>query len=128
MYDAQPELVKTIHHRASRWCSDNGLYAEAIQHSIKAGDYEYAAALMEDHSGKLFSLGRFTTALTWAEQLPPDLLARHPKLSMLCAWAGLVTDNLPEVERHVRAATAVLKAIKMPQLVVKNAPYLANWH
>ena len=106
LYDAQPELVKTIHHRASRWCSDNGLYAEAIQHSIKAGDYEYAAALMEDHSGKLFSLGRFTTALTWAEQLPPDLLARHPKLSMLCAWAGLVTDNLPEVERHVRAATA----------------------
>ncbi len=109
LYDLQPELMTTLHHRASVWFKEHGLFNDAIQQGIKAGDYEFAAALMEENSSELFSLGQFTTALIWAYQLPSELLAKHPKLSMLCAWAGLVMDNVPEVERHVRAATIHLE-------------------
>lgn len=104
-----PEQITGLHHRASLWFKEHGQLNEAIQHGIKAGDYDAAAEMMEEHSSTLFSLGRFTTALTWAYQLPAEVLAKHPKLTMLCAWAGLVMDNLPEVERHVRAATACLE-------------------
>ncbi len=120
LYDSQPDSINIIHHRASRWFNDHGMFAEAIQHSIKAGDYEYAALLMEERSSTLFSLGRFTTALTWAYQLPPELLARHPKLSMLCAWAGLVMDNLPEVERHVRATSACFNGYQLAAIGSKE--------
>ena len=112
LYDLQPELMTTLHHRASVWFKEHGLFNEAIQHGIKAGDYEYAAELMEEHSSELFSLGQFTTALIWTTQLPAELLAKHPKLSMLCAWADLVMDNVSEVERHVRAATIHLEAYR----------------
>ncbi|PTQ91103.1 LuxR family maltose regulon positive regulatory protein [Agitococcus lubricus] len=104
-----PDRVVVIHHRASLWFKEHGLLSEAIQHGIKAGDFEFVASIMEEHSATLFSLGRFTTALAWAYQLPAQLLAKHPKLTMLCAWAGLVMDNLPEIERHVRAASQCLE-------------------
>jgi LuxR family maltose regulon positive regulatory protein len=107
-----PEQVKGLHHRASLWFKAHDFFGEAIQHGINAGDYEFAAELMEQHSSHLFSLGRFTTALKWAYQLPSPLLAKHPKLSMLCAWAGLVMDNMPEVERHTQAAALHLEQYK----------------
>lgn len=103
-----PEQLQELHRRASRAYAAQGAYAEAVQHAIAAGEFEQAAALMEEHSGDLFSLGRFVTALGWAWRLPPELLARHPRLSMTCAWGVLAMDNLPEVERHVRDATASL--------------------
>lgn len=109
LYDLYPERVALLHQRASLWFKEHDLFSEAIQHSIAAGNYEFAAEMMEQHSSHLFSLGRFTTALTWAYQLPSPLLAKHPKLSMLCAWAGLVMDNMPEVERHTQAAALHLE-------------------
>lgn len=110
--DLYPEQVKDLHHRASLWFKAHNFFSEAIQHGIAAGDYEFAADLMEENSNHLFSLGRFTTALKWAYQLPSPLLAKHPKLSMLCAWAGLVMDNMPEVERHTQAAALHLEQYK----------------
>lgn len=109
LYDLYPERVSSLHQRASLWFREHDLFSEAIQHGITAGNYEFAAEMMEQHSSHLFSLGRFTTALTWAYQLPSPLLAKHPKLSMLCAWAGLVMDNMPEVERNTQAAALHLE-------------------
>ena len=107
-----PHTLQSLHQRASLWFKSHDYFSDAIQHSIAANDYEFAAEMMEQHSNHLFSLGRFTTALKWAYQLPSPLLAKHPKLSMLCAWAGLVMDNMPEVERHIRAAAVFLEAYK----------------
>lgn len=107
--DLYPEHITGLHQRASAWFKSHNYFSEAIQHGIAAADYESAAELMEQNSSHLFSLGRFTTALKWAYQLPSSLLAKHPKLSMLCAWAGLVMDNMPEVERHVQAAAIHLE-------------------
>lgn len=96
-----PDDITTLHQRASLWFTQHHLLNEAIQHSMNAQDYTLAAQLMEDNSSQLFSLGRITTAVTWAYQLPSSILANCPKLSMLCAWAGLVMDNLSEIDRHL---------------------------
>lgn len=97
------EEIILLHQRASLWFKEHSLLNEAIQHSMIAQDYGVAAQLMEDNSSHLFSLGRITTAVTWAYQLPSAILANCPKLSMLCAWAGLVMDNLSEIDRHLHS-------------------------
>lgn len=115
LHREHPALEPELHRRAAQWYAAEGHFHEAIHHAIAAGAFETAAALMEEHSGELFALGRFVTALGWAWRLPPELLASHPRLSMTCAWGSLAMDNLPETERHVRAATACL-------LPFKNSP------
>ena len=45
----QPESVPTLHTRASEWYEQNGLIDEAIEHALRAEDFERAAHLIEGH-------------------------------------------------------------------------------
>jgi LuxR family maltose regulon positive regulatory protein len=104
-----PDLIQTLHRRASRWFSANNFITEAINQAIKAADYEFALDLMEKHRS-LFSHGQVNTALAWAKQMPPDLLAKRPGLSITCAWANFYQDNSVEMDRHIRAIEKFLAA------------------
>ena len=44
------------------------------------------------------------TLLNWLESLPADLLSRRPRLSIICAWATLVTGQYITAEQHLAAA------------------------
>ena len=44
----QPEQVPTLHHRASEWYEQNGFADEAIEHALRAEDFERAAYLIEE--------------------------------------------------------------------------------
>ena len=104
LQQTRPALIGQTHRAASQWFAAQGLFSEAIEHAIKAGEFETAADMMEQHSAEIFSLGRFVTALAWARLLPDRVMARRPKLAMTCAWGGLVMDNPTEVRRHIRIA------------------------
>lgn len=43
----EPELVPTLHHRASLWFEQQGLLAEALGHALAASDWERAARLIQ---------------------------------------------------------------------------------
>ncbi len=43
----RPEHLATLHLRASEWCEENALVAEAVRHALSAGDHERAARLIE---------------------------------------------------------------------------------
>ncbi len=108
--ELEPEQTNALHRLASQWFSNNGCFSEAIEHAIKASDYNSAAQLMETHSAELFSLGRFVTVRNWVQPLPEGFLAQHPQLAMTCAWAELVRDNPAGASRYVQAASASLSA------------------
>ncbi len=116
-----PEQVEELHRRASRAYAEQGAYADAVQHAIAAGEYEQAAALMEEHSGDLFSLGRFVTALGWAWRLPPELLARHPRLSMTCAWGQVLLATTRVAEpRRLRLAMTDIRLMQAEALTAQG--------
>lgn len=106
---ASPDRIQELHRRASRWFSESNFITEAIEQAIKATDYEFALNLMEQHRS-LFSHGQVNTALAWAKQMPPDLLAQRPGLSLTCAWANFYLDNSAEMDRHIRAIEKYLAA------------------
>ena len=60
---SQPNLVPTLHHRASEWYEQEGLTNEDWHHAFVAEDSEQAAILLEE-SGQSFTFrGELTTLL-----------------------------------------------------------------
>src|SRR3712207_6032349 len=52
-----PERLAPLHLRASEWCEENGLVAEAVRHALTAEDHERAADLIERVVGEVWFRG-----------------------------------------------------------------------
>jgi LuxR family maltose regulon positive regulatory protein len=88
-----PDLLPSLHQRASEWCEGEGLFSEAISHALAAVDHERAANLIESQVLWVFSLGEFGLAHRWLETLPDVLIRRSPVLCVARAWTLLWTPG-----------------------------------
>jgi LuxR family maltose regulon positive regulatory protein len=87
------EEMPQLHRRAARWYEHNGFAAEAIGHTLAAGDWAWAARLIEKAVERTFSRGEITTFLDWVEALPDREVRAKPSLSVFHAWALLLTGR-----------------------------------
>ncbi|MBB4763863.1 LuxR C-terminal-related transcriptional regulator [Amorphoplanes digitatis] len=124
----EPERVPHLHRRAAAWFVAHGRSADAIRHTVAAGDWEHACALVvrdlgigrlvacgdADRLGKLFrdmpaGLDGPEPALVAAAQrlaaADPDEAEQH-----LAQVADLVGDDGPEQNLPLRLAAAILEA------------------
>jgi LuxR family maltose regulon positive regulatory protein len=102
LHQAHPDLVPTLHQRASEWHEHNGLMAQAIDHALSAEDFERAAALIEQVAEATLMRSEVATFLNWVEVLPDELVRARPTLCVFHAWA-LLWRGLPldEVESRL---------------------------
>jgi LuxR family maltose regulon positive regulatory protein len=107
---ATPEIVATLHRRASAWFEAQGLVAEAVQHALAANDGEQAARLVELHDDAIRRHGGLTTLLRWLTALPDTVFAAHPKLALNHAFILLALDAFEPAERRLGAAERALRA------------------
>src|SRR5215208_1553036 len=70
----QPDLVATLHRRASEWYEQNGSAADAIRHALAAEDFERAADLVELAVPAMRRSRQEATLLGWLNVLPDELL------------------------------------------------------
>jgi LuxR family maltose regulon positive regulatory protein len=89
LHQAQPDLVPTLHHRASTWHEQNGLMATAIDHALSAGDLERAARLIEQTAEATLMRSEIATFLSWMEMLPDELVRARPLLCVFHSGALL---------------------------------------
>jgi LuxR family transcriptional regulator, maltose regulon positive regulatory protein len=78
--------TKALHGRASVWYEQQGLPDHAVDHAIKAEDYERVATLIEKIARTTMLHGRLTTLMRWLETIPDELLDIHPTLRIHQAW------------------------------------------
>lgn len=106
----RPEQGALLHLRASAWCEENRLVAEAIQHALSGGDHDRAARLIEEGVEGAMERGEGTTALRWLEAVPPEAKRRRPRLFVEHAVALMITgrpnDTDPFLQEAERAAEA----------------------
>jgi LuxR family maltose regulon positive regulatory protein len=100
----QPEQAATLHRRASVWYAQNGLVADAIRHALAAGDDLRAADLIEPAAPEMQRQRQERLLLGWLRQLPDDLLAARPLLSVYYAGTLLAVGELAGVEARLRDA------------------------
>ena len=102
--------VAVLHRRASVWYEQNGFPVEAMSHALAAVDVERVVRLARQKAATRLSRSELVTLLSWLDALPRAMDRSHPRLSLLHAWAMLLTGELQAVETHLDEAERGFKA------------------
>jgi LuxR family maltose regulon positive regulatory protein len=105
----QPEQVPTLHHRTSEWYEQNGFADEAIEHALRAEDFERAAYLIEEHVDAIWQRGEHTKLRRWLAGLPVELVFSKPHLCIIYAWDLFTSGQHDAAERSLQAAEKALE-------------------
>ncbi|HSB00138.1 MAG TPA: hypothetical protein VLE49_05775, partial [Anaerolineales bacterium] len=109
-----PDQLRDLHRRAAQWYGQNGYISEALQHSLAAGDQDFAVQLIEQNGCMLMMRGEAFTLLNWIEAVESRSDAR-PWLAILTAWAYALTGHPDRVEPSLQS---------VDRLVTSSAPTL----
>jgi LuxR family maltose regulon positive regulatory protein len=108
------EMPAEVHRRASRWYEAHHLIPEAVQHVLAAGEFDRAAQLIGKQRWVLLGRGEANTLHRWLDQLPLELLRKHPELSLAYAWIQSHLEQPETIEAHLLDAEyALAKAISL---------------
>ncbi|MEZ4678277.1 MAG: LuxR C-terminal-related transcriptional regulator [Caldilineaceae bacterium] len=100
----QPDLVSTLHRRASAWYEQHGSVADAIRHALAAPDFARAADLVELAMPAMRRTRQEAMLLSWLKALPDDVLRNRPVLSAIYGGTLLQSGELAGVERRLQDA------------------------
>lgn len=77
----------SLHLRACRWFSAQGLLDEAVEQALRAGQPDVAASLVQNLSEEhLLAEQNVAMLLRWKMDLPDSLLSSTPRLIVLYSW------------------------------------------
>jgi LuxR family maltose regulon positive regulatory protein len=104
----QPEQVPTLHRRASEWYEQNGFTDQAIEHALRAEDFERATHLIERVADAVWVRGEDTKLRLWLEMLPKELLFSKPQLCIFHAWSLSSSGQESAAEKSLQAVEKML--------------------
>ena len=102
----EPGLAPTLHRRAFSWHRDNGLLDQAIEHGVKAGEFDAAGDLIAGAWVEYVHVNRDATVLEWLDRFPHEWLGQDPRLLFAKAWALTMSGQR-------EAAAATIAAIEL---------------
>lgn len=82
-----PEWIPDLHRRAAEWYLREDRPISAIHHAFDSGDQSYALDLLSDHAETFLAGGRMRLLTRWLDAVPRMVLAGHPRLRTIHAWA-----------------------------------------
>jgi LuxR family maltose regulon positive regulatory protein len=88
-----PDMIDTLHDRASRWYEQNTLVSEAIDHALSAQDYERALDLIEKTAESVLMRGEYHTFQRWIDALPDNIVQSRSPLCVYHAMTLLLTGR-----------------------------------
>jgi len=100
----QPDLVATLHRRASAWYEQHGSAADSIRHALAAEDFERAADLVELAWPAIRQSRQEATLLGWLKALPDELLHCRPVLGVAYTHVLLASGEFEGVEDRLLSA------------------------
>lgn len=74
--------IDELHRRASSWFAGEHLADEAIGHAVTAGEFDFAASVLEEWGNKYFVESWGSFGKKWASQMPGEIISRHPSLAL----------------------------------------------
>ncbi len=101
---SEPGLAPLLHRRASVWHREHGSVAEAIGHTIAAGDLADACELIAMYWSRLVDEGLAETVNSLLDRLPAEMVIEDPRMCLIRAWLARFLGRLHEVEPWLAAA------------------------
>ena len=105
-----PEERQEIHRAAAAWSDERGLADDAVSHALGAGDFAWAARLIERHAGARLLRGEGATLQRWIAALPGQLTESRPRLLLAKAYLALLSGDLNPFEAPLTEARAAIAA------------------
>jgi LuxR family maltose regulon positive regulatory protein len=120
----QPDLVSTLHKRASQWFEREGLADEAIHHALAAEDFEQAAYLIDALSPIMIAReSKFTVLGEWLVKMPSEVILSRPSLCLGLAIMNLSSGKFDTVEPLLQTAESLLDEVEEQQTLK-----MTSWH
>jgi LuxR family maltose regulon positive regulatory protein len=110
LHRTEPDLIPSLHQRASTWFAGQGCIDEAVHHLVAAGDLPGTAELIAAHWVTAFNQGRLSTVSGWLDLLAPEIVSGDLRLSVARAWTALDCGHLDEAGTWIEAIEATLRA------------------
>ncbi len=123
----QSERLASLQRAASEWYAAHGFLHEAVKHALLTRDWDFAAALVEQHGVSLALRGEFSTLYEWCAVFPDDVMRLHPSLCLFQSNAlaiGYRRQNRGRIEerlQQVEQAAAALEDKQLARLLIGQA-------
>ncbi len=111
LLEEEPDLLPTLHRRASEWYEQHDTPDKAIHHAAAGKDHARTAALLELAWPRMEANFQTDTWLGWVKTIPGAIVRKRPVLSAAYAWALLNVGQLARVEGHLQSAERWLGAL-----------------
>lgn len=109
--EGQPEQILDLHRRAARWFEQNGYRREALDHLLKAGEFERAAVLVEHSARGMLERSELGELKRWVDLLPAEFVQDRPWLCVYHAWTLRLSGSPYKVVEHrLRQAELALES------------------
>jgi LuxR family maltose regulon positive regulatory protein len=105
-----PDLAPALHLHAAAWFAGNGYFTPAINHYLKAADFQAVAQLIEDRYHELIMRGGYVNLRGWIEALPRDMVSSRPRLSLAHALSLLNETNADILDAPLLDAAQALES------------------
>jgi LuxR family maltose regulon positive regulatory protein len=115
MSGVSPEMVASLHRRASVWFERQGFVAEAVQHALMTADGARVADLIEQHGLGVMLGGQVTSVLSWLNALPDSLISTRPLLCLVHASGLRFTNQSEAAEARLKDAERCIQDDTPPE-------------
>jgi LuxR family maltose regulon positive regulatory protein len=102
--------ITSLHRAASVWLESNGLFEEALDHSLIAGDVEGAARSVANARHRLLNCEDWATLDRYLNQLPEEAVSERPVLLVARAWVADLRHQISRIPGLLDKAEALLSA------------------
>lgn len=99
-----PEVLTTIHQRASHWYEENASMPDAIRHAFLAEDDPLASRLLELVWSEMDLSYQSSRWFRWGELLPKNIILERPVMCLGYAWALVNQGDFQAGERYLEVA------------------------
>jgi len=111
----QPDLLLTLHSRASLWYAQHNQILRAVLHAFSAKEWHRAADLIEETPSLLsyaWAASEHEQVLLreWLEQLPAEVVHSRPRLCLACVQLLWAVAPASRLQTWLAAAEATLTA------------------
>lgn len=95
--------ANALHQRASQWFENRGMLHDAIDHALKAKDFQRTADLVDKIAQTSILIDVFPVQ-KWIDQIPDEIIFEHPWICVTQSWIWIVMGKLGRIEEYLCTA------------------------
>jgi LuxR family maltose regulon positive regulatory protein len=96
---AEPDVITTLHQRATDWYEANGSPALALEHLLHTTDWDRSVQLATKLALPTYQTGQLSTVQRWYRAIGDANIERYPPLAALKCWEAVVTGDMAGAPR-----------------------------